>query len=73
VVIYSDFHSHSEDDWQQIAQLGMTLAESWPIMRGAVGLWPWGKPAEWRGGSLCVWDRKRICVDSSAGQFMSPS
>jgi hypothetical protein len=27
--------------WQQIAELGMKLAESWPIMRGAVGLWLW--------------------------------
>jgi hypothetical protein len=52
VVSFTDFHSNSDEDWQQIAQLGMKLAESWPIMRGAVGLWLWGKPAEWRGGSL---------------------
>ncbi|WP_375481760.1 hypothetical protein [uncultured Mycobacterium sp.] len=55
---YTDFHSKSDEDWQHIAQLGMKLAESWPIMRGAVGLWLWGKPAEWRGGSLSVWDDK---------------
>jgi hypothetical protein len=36
--------------------LGMKLAESWPIMRGAVGLWLWGKQVEWRGGSLSVWE-----------------
>ena len=36
----------------------MKLAKSWPIMRGAVGLWLWGKPAEWRGGSLSIWDGK---------------
>jgi hypothetical protein len=56
VVSLTDFHSNCDQDWQQIAELGMKLAESWPIMRGAVGLWLWGKPAEWRGGSLSVWD-----------------
>ena len=56
VVSFTDFHSNSGEDWQQIAELGMKLAESWPIMRGAVGLWLWGKPAEWRGGSLSIWD-----------------
>jgi hypothetical protein len=25
-------------------------------MRGAVGLWLWGKQAGWRGGSLSVWE-----------------
>jgi hypothetical protein len=58
VVSFTDFHSNSDEDWQQIAQLGMKLAESWPIMRGAVGLWLWGKPAERRGGSLSIWDGK---------------
>jgi hypothetical protein len=56
VISFTDFHSTSDEDWRQIAHLGMKLAESWPIMRGAVGLWLWGKPAEWRGGSLSVWD-----------------
>jgi hypothetical protein len=56
VVSFTDFHSHSDEDWQQIAQLGMKLADSWPIMGGAVGLWLWGKPAERRGGSLSIWD-----------------
>jgi hypothetical protein len=58
VVSFTDFHSHSDEDWQQIAQLGMKLADSWPIMGGAVGLWLWGKPAERRGGSLSIWDSK---------------
>jgi hypothetical protein len=53
---FIDFHADSEEDWQQIAELGMKLAESWPILRGAVGLWLWRKPAEWRGGSLSTWD-----------------
>jgi hypothetical protein len=56
VVSFTDFRSESDEDWQQIATLGISLAESWPIMRGAVGLWLWGKQAEWRGGSLSVWE-----------------
>jgi hypothetical protein len=56
VVSFTDFHSDSDEDWQQIAGLGVKLAESWPIMRGAVGLWLWGKQVERRGGSLSVWE-----------------
>ena len=56
VVSFTDFHSESEQDWQQIAALGMKLAESWPIMRGAIGLWLWGKQIEWRGGSVSIWE-----------------
>jgi hypothetical protein len=56
VVSFTDFHADADKDWRQIAELGMKLAESWPIMRGAVGLWLWGKPHEWRGGSLSIWD-----------------
>ena len=56
VVSFTDFQSDSDEDWQQIAALGLTLAESWPIMRGAVGLWLWGKQVEWRGGSVSVWE-----------------
>lgn len=56
VVSFTDFHSGSEEEWQQIAASGMKLAESWPIMRGAVGLWLWGKHDELRGGSLSVWE-----------------
>jgi hypothetical protein len=56
VVSFTDFQSDSEQDWQEIAALGLGLAESWPIMRGAVGLWLWGKQVEWRGGSLSVWE-----------------
>lgn len=58
MVSFTDFRSNSDEDWQQIAKLGMNLADSWPIMRGAVGMWLWGKPAERRGGSLSVWDSK---------------
>src|SRR5437588_7527287 len=58
VVSFTDFHTDSDEDWQRVAQIGVKLAESWPIMRGAVGLWLWGKPAEWRGGSLSVWDSR---------------
>ena len=56
VVSFTDFQSDSEEDWQQIAALGLRLAESWPIMGGAVGLWLWGKQVEWRGGSVSVWE-----------------
>ena len=56
VLSFTDFHSDSGEDWQQIAALGMKLAESWPIMHGAVGLWLWGKQIEWRGGSVSVWE-----------------
>ena len=55
VVSFIDFHSDSDEDLRQIAELGMKLAESWPIMRGAVGLWLWLKPAECRGGLLSIW------------------
>jgi hypothetical protein len=41
-VSFTDFHADSDKAWEQIAELGMKLAESWPIMRGAVGLWLWG-------------------------------
>jgi hypothetical protein len=58
VVSFTDFHADSDKDWEQISELGMKLAESWPIMRGAVGLWLWGKPAECRGGSLSIWDSR---------------
>jgi hypothetical protein len=34
----------------------MKLAQSWPIMRGAVGLWLWLKLAERRGALLSIWD-----------------
>ena len=56
VVSFTDFQCDSEENWQKIAVLGMRLGESWPIMRGAVGLWLWGKQAEWRGGSVSVWE-----------------
>jgi hypothetical protein len=56
VVSFIDFQSDSDEDLRQIAELGMKLAESWPIMRGAVGLWLWLNPAECRGGLLSIWD-----------------
>jgi hypothetical protein len=73
VVSFTDFHTDSNEDWQQVAELGMKLAESWPIMRGAVGLWLWGKPAEWRGGSLSVWDTRADLSRFFAGPFTPPS
>jgi hypothetical protein len=58
VVSFTDFRADSEQDFQQIFGTGMKLRESWPIMRGAVGLWLWGKPAEFRGGALSFWERR---------------
>lgn len=58
VVSYTDFRAQSEKDLQEVFRIGMKLGESWPIMHGAVGLWLWGKPAEWRGGSLSVWEKR---------------
>src|ERR1700759_4884250 len=45
VVSLTDFHSDCDQDWQQIVELGMKLAESWPIMGGAVGLGQAGRVA----------------------------
>ena len=58
VVSFTDFHTDSAKDWQQVAERGMKLAESWPIMRGAVGLWLWLKLAERRGALLSIWDSR---------------
>src|ERR1700727_46064 len=60
VVSFTDFHSNSDEDWQQIAELGIKLAESWPIMSGAADRSPSGRA-------------RPICIDSSAGPFTSPS
>jgi hypothetical protein len=55
IVSFTDFGAHSREDSEAIIQTGLGLAESWPIMHGAVGLWLWAKPGELRGGSLSVW------------------
>jgi hypothetical protein len=73
VVSFTDFHTDSAKDWQQVAELGMKLAESWPTMRAAVGLWLWGKAAEWRGGSLSSGTAELLCAASSVGPFTPPS
>jgi|SRR5271155_3167075 hypothetical protein len=58
VVSFTDFRADSDEDFQRIFHTGMKLRESWPIMRGAVGLWLWGKPAEFCGGALSVWESR---------------
>lgn len=59
VVSVTDFLAQSEQDVQQIYALGMELGETWPVLHGAVGVWLWGRPAQWRGGSISVWDTER--------------
>lgn len=54
----TDFRSQSEADGRQVYELGLMLGETWPVMQGAVGLWLWGRPAEFRGGSISVWENE---------------
>jgi hypothetical protein len=55
VVSFTDFWAATDEDLGQIIRTGLHLSKRWPTMRGAVGLWLWGKPNELRGGSLAVW------------------
>ncbi|MGW4243771.1 hypothetical protein [Nocardia sp. NPDC004722] len=54
-VSVTDFLARSQEEWVEIYQAGDELAQAWPIMQGAVGLWLWGRPGELRGGSVSVW------------------
>jgi hypothetical protein len=55
VVSFTDFRASVDEDLAEIYRTGIDLAQNWPIMNGAVGLWLWGKPGEMRGGSVSVW------------------
>jgi hypothetical protein len=55
LVSYTDFRAESEPELQEVFEAGLRLSESWPIMRGAIGIWLWAKPGELRGGSVSVW------------------
>lgn len=55
VVSFTDFLVQSDRDLHEVFKTGLRLAESWPIMQGAVGTWLWGKPEKHRGGALSVW------------------
>ncbi|NUP26974.1 MAG: hypothetical protein HOQ44_09825 [Nocardia sp.] len=55
-VSVTDFLATSEPDVRQIYELGLELGETWPVLQGAVGVWLWGRPAQFRGGSISVWD-----------------
>jgi hypothetical protein len=55
IVSFTDFRTRSEEDLHAVFETGLSLSESWPIMHGAVGLWLWGKPGEFRGGAVSVW------------------
>ncbi|AYF74446.1 hypothetical protein D7D52_11895 [Nocardia yunnanensis] len=54
-VSVTDFLARSQQEWLEIYRAGDELAQAWPIMQGAVGLWFWGRPGEHRGGSVSVW------------------
>ncbi|WP_157554850.1 hypothetical protein [Nocardia crassostreae] len=58
-VSVTDFQTGSESGVRQIYELGTELVRTWPVMQGAVGLWLWGRPAEFRGGSITVWETER--------------
>lgn len=55
VVSFTDFRANTEEDQEQIFEIGLRLRETWPVMHGAIGLWLWAKPGELRGGSLSIW------------------
>ncbi|MVU77905.1 hypothetical protein GPX89_11695 [Nocardia sp. ET3-3] len=58
-VSVTDFLAGSEEDVREIYTTGMELGRTWPVMQGAVGLWLWGRPSEFRGGSISVWESER--------------
>ncbi|MGW4532785.1 hypothetical protein ACWEOI_17710 [Nocardia sp. NPDC004340] len=58
-VSVTDFLADSEAEARDIYTAGLELGRTWPVMQGAVGLWLWGRPAEFRGGSISVWESER--------------
>ena len=73
VVSFTDFHSDSEEDWQQIAVLGIKLAEAGRLCAARSGF---GCGASRLSGAAdqCPFGKlTRTCVVSSAGPFTSPS
>ncbi|MFJ9364704.1 hypothetical protein ACIRRA_09850 [Nocardia sp. NPDC101769] len=58
-VSVTDFLASSEAESREIYTTGLELGKTWPVMQGAVGLWLWGRPAEFRGGSISVWQSER--------------
>jgi len=55
-VSVTDFLARSEEEVRSIYEIGLELGNTWPVMQGAVGLWLWGRPTAWRGGSITVWE-----------------
>ncbi|MFE3957257.1 hypothetical protein ACFXPS_24115 [Nocardia sp. NPDC059091] len=58
-VSVTDFLASSDTESREIYTTGLELGKTWPVMQGAVGLWLWGRPAEFRGGSISVWESER--------------
>ncbi|WP_433761173.1 hypothetical protein [Nocardia sp. CA-135398] len=55
-VSVTDFLTTSRSEVQLVYETGLDLGRTWPVMHGAVGLWLWGRPSEFRGGSISVWE-----------------
>jgi hypothetical protein len=54
----TDFRYRRREDLEACAAIGMKLAETWPVMQGAVALRFWGMPDQLRIGALTAWQEK---------------
>jgi len=57
-VSFTDFRADSVRDARRIAELGVELSQTWPVLQGAVGLWLWSESSGLRGGSVSVWEQR---------------
>jgi hypothetical protein len=55
VVSVTDFAVARRRDTPAVMASGLRLALGWYAMEGAVGLWLWSLPRQWRSGSITVW------------------
>ncbi|MFI9817706.1 hypothetical protein [Saccharothrix variisporea] len=55
LVAVTDFHATRRRDLLAVARAGRSLANAWPSMPGAVGMWLWTMPLAGRSGSVSVW------------------
>jgi hypothetical protein len=55
VVSVTDFAVARRLDTPGVMARGLRLALGWYAMEGAVGLWLWSLPRQWRSGSITVW------------------
>jgi hypothetical protein len=59
VVSVTDFSLFRRRDTPGVLARGLRLALGWYAMEGAVGLWLWSLPGQWRSGSITVWTGER--------------